>query len=304
MKIVFLDTFTTNPGDLSWAPLAALGELLLFDRTPPGEIVSVTGDADAVFVNKCEITADIIEKCCDLKFIGIAATGCDNVDIDAAKARKIAVTNVPAYSTEAVAQHAFALILEITNQVFTHKKAVDDGEWLTAPDFCFTKSPLTLLAGKSLGIIGYGNIGKKVAEIAGAFGMTVNIYSRDREAAIKSDFVTLHCPAAENNMGFIDSGFIDRMKDGAVLINTARGALVNEAALAEALKSGKLSAAGLDVLIDEPPERQNPLIGLPNCYITPHISWMPKEIRKRLIDVCAENLKSFMDGGRLNRVDL
>ena len=304
MKIVFLDAYTTNPGDLSWEPLAALGELALFDRTPYCDLVSRIGDAGAIIVNKSKITREIIEKCPDLKFIGEAATGYNNIDIAAAKDKKIAVANVPAYSTDAVAQHAFAFILETASQISVHKKAVDDGEWFTAPDFCFTKAPLTLLTGKTLGIIGYGNIGKKVAEIAKAFGMTVNIYSRDKEAAIKSDFVSLHCPATDNNTGFVNSAFIDKMKNGAVLINTARGALINENDLAAALKSGKLSAVGLDVLTVEPPDRQNPLIGLPNCWITPHIAWIPKDVRQRLISVCAANLKSFMDDGVLNRVDL
>ena len=304
MKIVFLDTYTTNPGDLSWEPLEALGELSLYDRTPYEDSVSRIADAGAVFVNKNEITEEIMESCLGLRFIGAAATGYDNVDVRAAIGRNIAVANIPAYSTDSVAQHAFAFILEISNQITVHKKAVDDGEWYGAEDFCFTKAPLTLLTGKSLGIIGYGNIGKKVAEIARAFGMTVNIYSRDEKAAVESDFVSLHCPATPENKSFVNSEFIDRMKDGAALINTARGALIDESALAAALKSGKLAAAGLDVLNEEPPVEPNPLVGLPNCWITPHIAWIPKDIRQRVIDVCVANLKSFIDGGRLNRVDL
>ena len=287
MKIVFMDAYTTNPGDLSWAPLAALGELRLYDRSPYEDSIRRIGDADAVFVNKHKITKEILDLCPSVKFIGESATGYNNIDLAAAKEKKIAVANVPAYSTDAVAQHTFALILEITNRVSDHKEA-----------------PLTVLAGKSLGIIGYGNIGKKVAEIAEAFGMSVNVYSRDKDSAVQSDFVTLHCPAAENNMGFVNSEFIGKMKDGAVLINTARGVLLNENDLAEALKSGKLSAAGLDVLKTEPPDGENPLIGLPNCWITPHIAWAPRDIRQRLISVCAANLKSFIDGGVLNRVDL
>ena len=302
MKIVFLDAYTTNPGDLSWKPLAALGELTLYDRTPHNDSALRIGDADAVFVNNNDLTRDIIEKCPNLRFIGAAATGYDNIDVKAAEEGKIAIANIPAYSTDAVAQHTFAFILEIANQVSVHNQAVDDGEWYDAADFCFTKAPLTLLAGKTLGIIGYGNIGKKVAEIARAFGMAVNIYSQDREAAVKSDFLSLHCPATDENKGFVNSEFIGGMKDGAVLINTARGALIVENDLAEALKAGKLSAAGLDVLIDEPPGRPNPLVGIPNCWITPHIAWVPKDVRQRVIDVCAANLKSFMEGGRLNRI--
>jgi len=303
MKIVFVDTYTTNPGDLSWDPLSALGDLILYDRTPEEETASRIGDADAAYVNKNEITADVMKKCPNLKFVCAAATGYDNIDVRAAAAKGIAVANIPAYSTDAVAQHAFALILEIANQVSVHKKAVDDGEWYTADDFCFSKAPLTLLTGKSLGIIGYGNIGRRVAEVALAFGMNVNIYSRDEEAAVKSDFLSLHCPLTPENRGMIDAGFISRMKDGAVLINTARGGLVNERDLADALKSGKLSAAGLDVLSAEPPEKPNPLIGLANCWITPHIAWTPGDIRRRIIEICAANLKSFQEGGRLNRVD-
>lgn len=304
MKIVFLDTYTTNPGDLSWAPLAALGELIMYDRTPESENAARIADAHAVFVNKNAITDEIMAQCPNLRFIGAAATGYNNIDVSAATKRGIAVTNIPAYSTDAVAQHTFALILEITNRISVFKNALDGGAWYGAPDFCLTQYPVTLLAGKSLGIIGYGSIGKKVAQIARAFGMTINIYSQDREAAVRSDIVSLHCPATKENMGFINEEFICNMKDGAILINTARGTLIHEKDLAKALQNGKLAAAGLDVLAQEPPANPHPLIGLPNCFITPHVAWFPKEVRQRVIDVCVANLESFMAGGILNRVDL
>ena len=249
------------------------------------------------------MSAEVMDACPNLKFIGALATGYDNIDIKAAKERGIAVCNVPAYSTDSVAQHTFALILEITNQVGLNDEAVQSGEWSRADDFCLSKNSIIQLAGKSLGIIGYGNIGRKVAAIAEAFGMKVNIYSRDKEAAIKSDILTVHCPATEENKGFINKEFIRQMKDGAILINTARGALVNERDLAEALCSGKLSAAAVDVLDGEPPRQDNPLIGAPNIFITPHVAWASVEARSTICRVSAENLKSFIEGGRLNRVD-
>ena len=237
-----------------------------------------------------------------LRFIGVTATGYDNVDLKAAEDLGIAVCHVPAYSTDAVAQHVFALILELTNRVGSYNTAVQEGEWYKSPDFTFIRQPLTLLSGKSLGIIGYGNIGKRVAEIGRAFGMEIRIYSRDRESCVSSDFLTLHCPLTEENRGFINREFISSMKDGAVLINTARGGLINEKDVASALKSGKLSAAALDVISAEPPCDPHALIGLENCILTPHIAWMPQETRQKVIDICTANLKSFLDGGRLNRI--
>lgn len=224
------------------------------------------------------------------------------MDVAAAKDLGIAVCHVPAYSTEAVAQHVFALILELTNWVGSYNASVQAGKWYESSDFTFIQEPLSLLDGKSLGIVGYGNIGKRVARIAEAFGMKVNIYSRDKEAAVTSDFVTLHCPLTRENAGFVNKEFISAMKDGAVLINTARGGLVNETDLAEALKSGKLSGAALDVICEEPPQKPHPLIGLPGCILTPHIAWMPKETRQKVIDICADNLRSYLEGGNLNRI--
>lgn len=303
MKIVILDGITVTQKDLRWDELSAIGELEVHERTDQAQAIRTIGEAEAVFTSKCHINAEVMDACPNLKFIGALATGYDNIDIKAARERGIAVCNVPAYSTDSVAQHTFALILEITNQVGLNNVAVQSGEWSRADDFCLSKNSIVQLVGKSLGIIGYGNIGRKVAAIAEAFGMKVNIYSRDREAAIKSDIITVHCPTTEENKGFINKEFIGQMKDGAVLINTARGALVNERDLAEALCSGKLSAAAVDVLDGEPPRQDNPLIGVPNLFITPHVAWASVEARGTICRVSAENLKSFIEGGRLNRVD-
>lgn len=302
MKLVILDGYSINPGDLSWSPIEAIADFRSFDRSRPEEVAARIGDSDGFFVSKCEITREVIEQCPNLKFIGVTATGYDHVDIRAAEERGIAVCHVPAYSTEAVAQHTFALILELTNLAGRYNQAVQEGRWYESEDFTFNEGSLTLLEGKSLGIIGYGNIGKKVARIGEAFGMTINVYSVDREAAIKSDFITLHCPLTAETKGLVNRDFIEKMKDGAVLVNTARGALVNEADLAEALKSGKLGAAALDVISVEPPAKPHPLIGLPNCLLTPHIAWLPRETRQKVIDICADNLRSYLSGRNLNRI--
>ncbi len=349
MKITVLDAYSINPGDLSWDSVAAFGDFTAYDRTDSSEIPARIKDCEAFFVSKCKITREIMEAAPKLRFIGVTATGYDNVDLKAAedlgiavchvpaysteavaqhvfalileltnrvgsynsavqeglKAAEdlgIAVCHVPAYSTEAVAQHVFALILELTNRVGSYNSAVQEGAWYKSPDFTFIRQPLTLLSGKSLGIIGYGNIGKRVAQIGKAFGMEIRIYSQDKESCVSSDFLTLHCPLTEENRGFINREFISSMKDGAVLINTARGGLVNEEDLADSLKSGKLSAAALDVISSEPPCEPHALIGLENCILTPHIAWMPRETRQKVIDICTANLKSFLDGGRLNRI--
>ena len=302
MKIVFLDSKSINPGDISWKGLQALGEFAFYDMTPAGQEAERIGDAEAVFVDSVEITESLMKKCPKLKFIGVGATGYNNIDIKAAERLGIAVANVPAYSTEAVAQHAFALLLSLVNRVREYGGGIAEGRWCVeneGEDFSF---PLTLLHGKSIGIVGYGNIGKKVGEIAQAFGMTVNVYSRDREKAISSDVVSLHCPLTEETAEMVDGEFISKMKDGAVFINTARGGLVDEYALADALKSGKLAAAGLDVMKNEPPESSNPLIRLKNCLITPHIAFTPVETRRIVVETCEKNLRAFINGERLNRI--
>jgi len=302
MRIVFLDSAIINPGDIPWDGIEALGEFVNHKRTSREEIIERLQGAEALFTDAVGIDREIMEKCPDLKFIGIAATGFNHIDLDAAKELGIAVCNVPAYAANAVAQHAMALLLALTNQVETYNNAINAGEWGASRDYTFIKAPLTLLAGKSIGIVGYGDIGSKVAQMAEAFGMKVNIYSRDKEAAIKSDVVSLNCPLTKENTGMVNAEFISQMKDGAILINTARGKLIDEQALADALKSGKLAGAGVDVLSSEPPAADNPLIGLPNCYITPHIAFIPIEARTVVIETCAENLKTFMEGGNLNRI--
>jgi glycerate dehydrogenase len=306
MKTVIIDGYTTNPGDLSWEGFSQFGTYQVYDRTEDTEkdrlILERIGDADAIVVNGNQITGDMMRQCPNLKFISECATGYDNIDIHTARELGIAVTNVPGYSTDAVAQHTIALLLELTNHVALHNSAVQKGEWFDSPDFCFTKKPLTLLAGKTLGIVGFGAIGKRVAEIAGALGMRIIKYREDPEKALAADVVTLHCPLNEETRHFINRESISRMKDGALLINTGRGGLLDEDAVAEALKAGKLAGLAADVLSTEPPARDNPLIGLDNAIITPHIAWIPKETREYLIQVCLDNQKSFLDGGTLNRI--
>ena len=302
MKIVVLDGYTINPGDTDWNDLEKIGEVSLHDRTAPSDIIDTIGDADAIFTSKCLITADIMDACPNLKFVATLATGYDNIDIVAAKERNIAVCNVPAYSTEAVTQHTFALILELCNKVGLHNEAVQNGEWTSCPDFCMIKSPMFQLSGKTLGIIGYGTIGKRVGQVAEAFGMEVIPYSKDPEKAIKADIITLHCPATADNKGFINKDFISKMKDGAFLINTARGALINEADLAEAVKSGKLAGAAVDVVSREPILEANPLLNVPGIIITAHMAWSSIEAREVITKTSALNLKAFLEGEKLNRI--
>lgn len=303
MKIVFLDHAIVNPGDLSWEPLQKLGELEYYERSTRQEALVRAADADVLIIDSFGIDRDFIEQCPALKLIVIAATGFNHVDLKAAKAHGIGVANVPSYAAETVAQHAFALLLSLTNSIGIYGDAVRKGEWQKAKDYTFIKAPITLLAGKSIGIIGYGSIGKRIAEIAKSFGMTVNIYSRDPEKAITSDVLSLSCPLTEQNRNMVNRAFISKMKDGAFLINTARGGLIDEDALAEALQSGKLAGAGLDVMASEPPVGGSPLLELENCHITPHIAFIAPEARQTIMDTCTENIKSFTDGGTLNRIE-
>lgn len=304
MEIVLLDGYTINPGDLSWKRLELMSDkFTVFDKTPPERVASRIGLCDVLMTSKCQITREIMANAPNLKYIGLTATGYNNVDVKAAADLGIAVTNVPSYATDAVAQHTMALILEITNNVGLHNRSVQEGEWTNSKYFCYWKKPVTLLAGKSIGIIGYGEIGKKVAELAKAFGMTVNIYSRDPEAAVKSDYVSLHCPLTPENEKMVNTQFLVNMKPGAVLINTARGGLVDERALADALKAGFIAGAATDVLTTEPPEEDCPLIGLDNCILTPHMAWAPKEMRQLVIDTLADNLTAWLDDRIVNRVE-
>lgn len=304
MKIVIFDGYTINPGDLTWNDLEAIGDLTVYDATPPELALERIGNAEILMTSKCPITREFMAQCPNLKYIGSTATGYNNIDVEAAKELGIAVTYIPAYSTEAVAQHTIALMLELSSHVALHNASVKNGEWSSCKYFCYWKEPVTLLSGRSLGIVGYGQIGRKVGEIAKALGMEVHVYSRNREETVKSDFLTLHCPLTKDNVAFVNADFLSQMKPGAVLINTARGALIDEQALADALKTGRLKAAALDVLSQEPPAADNPLLQLPNCIITPHMAWAPKEMREIIGRTLADNLNSFLNGGTLNRVDL
>lgn len=304
MNTVIFDGYTINPGDLSWSKIEVLSDkLTVFDSTPESKALSRAENCEILMTSKCPITREFLEQCPKLKYIGCTATGYNNIDVKAAADLGIAVTNVPAYSTDAVAQHTIALILELSNHVGLHNTSIQKGQWSESKYFCYWNRPVTLLSGKSLGIIGYGAIGKKVAEIARALGMTVNIFSQDAESAMKSDFVSLHCPLTDENRGMVNAEFLVNMKPGAILINTARGGLIDERALADALKSGFISGAAMDVLAKEPPEKDCPLIGLENCILTPHIAWSPREMRQAVIDILAKNLQSWLSGGRLNRVE-
>lgn len=315
MNIVVLDGYTLNPGDLSWDALASLGSLTVYDRTPPELLEERVGEADILFTNKTPLTAELLERHRTIRYIGVLATGYNVVDTAAAGRLGIPVCNVPTYGTGAVAQFVFALLLEICHHVGEHAISVRKGDWEACPDFCYWKSPLTELAGKSMGIMGFGKIGRAVAEIACAFGMKVLAYDRFAvkapedvrlcsfdEILRESDVLSLHCPLLPETQDMINRDSIAKMKDGAIFINTSRGPLVKEADLAEALTSGKIRAAGLDVLSQEPAAAGNPLLTAPNCFITPHIAWAPQESRARLMDIAVNNLKSFLQGETVNSV--
>ena len=304
MNIVIFDGYTINPGDLSWDKLDALcDKLTVFDSTSEDKALSRLTGNEILMTSKCPITRELMENSPQLKYIGCTATGYNNIDVEAAADLGIAVTNIPAYSTDAVAQHTIALMLELSNHVGMHNASVQEGQWSDNEYFCYWKKSVTLLTGKSLGIIGYGAIGKRVAQIARALGMEINIFSQDPAGAMKSDFVSLHCPLTRENRHMVNTEFLVNMKPGAILINTARGGLVDERALADAIKAGFIAGAALDVLEQEPPAKDCPLIGLDNCIITPHIAWSPKEMRQAVIDILAENLESWLTGGMKNRVD-
>lgn len=313
MKIVVLDGYTENPGDLSWDGLAQLGEVTVYDYTPAEEIVSRIGDAPIVLTNKTPLTAQTIAACPQLRYIGVLATGYNVVDVAAARERGIVVANVPTYGTQAVAQYVFALLLEICHHVGHHNAQVQAGRWTQGRDFCFWDYPLIELAGKTFGVIGYGRIGRAAAQLARAFGMRVLAYSPHgdgeemvslNELLAQSDVISLHCPLKPENTGLINRETIARMKDGVIIINTARGPLINEQDLREALLSGKVQAAAVDVASVEPIREDNALLGLDNCLITPHIAWAPKESRQRLMDVAVENVAAFLRGEAQNNVAL
>lgn len=316
MKIVILDAYAANPGDLSWDEFAALGELTVYDRTAQEDAAARIGDSEVVFINKVRLTDDIFAACPNLKLVSILATGYNIVDLAAAKRRGITVCNVPGYSTRAVVQMTFALLLEICQQVGLHSGAVHTGRWQTCPDFCFWDRPLIELDGKTMGIVGYGAIGSAVGTVAQALGMKLLVTARHEkpvpegarfvslpELLAQSDVVSLHCPQTAENARMIDAGALAQMKDGAILLNTARGGLLDEQAVADALRSGKLLAAGMDVVSAEPIRADNPLLTAPNCFLTPHIAWAPLETRRRLQAISAENLRAFLAGKPQNVVN-
>lgn len=317
MKIVNLDGYTTNPGDQSWDWLEKYGEYKVYDRTNKEDIIARAKDADILIINKSVITAEMLDKMPNLKYVGLQSTGYNVIDCDAARKRGITVSNIPAYSTNAVAQLVFAFILQITNKVTMHSDAVHNGEWCECPDFCFWKSPLAELDGKTIGIIGYGSIGKKVSKIADAFGMNVLVFTPHPkseentmvrfvdfdELLAKSDIITCHCPLNNKTENLIDKTALSKMKKSAIFINTSRGPVVDDKALADALNNGKIQAAGLDVLRVEPPSKDNPLLTAKNCFITPHIAWAAYETRARLLRILEENLKAFIEGKPQNVVN-
>lgn len=310
-KIVVLDAAPLSQNDITVDCLSRYGDLTVYQRTAKKQVIDRIGDAEIVLTNKVIIDKEVIDNCKNLKFISILATGTNVVDLSYAKEKGVIVSNVPSYSSESVAQHTFALYLELCAKCGLHNKAVHDGEWVNNKDFCFCKDKIVEISGRSFGIIGYGSIGKRVEQIAKAFGMNVIINNRtpfegsvDLKTLLNNaDVVSLHCPLTAKNIKMINSNTISQMKDGAMLINTARGGLINEEDLAKALISGKLSGAGLDVLTDEPPKKNNPLLKIDNCIITPHIAWASFEARSRLFEITKKNIEKFLDGKPQNVVN-
>jgi glycerate dehydrogenase len=320
LKIVILDGYTENPGDLSWEGIEAFGELTVYDRTPlndEAEILGRIGDAEAVYTNKTPITKATIDKAPNLKFIGVLATGYNIVDTAAAKEKGVIVTNIPSYGTAAVGQFAIALLLEICHHVGHHDKTVHEGRWENNADWCYWDYPLIELAGKTMGVIGFGRIGQMTGRVAKAMDMNVIAYDEfqsDSGKAIgeyvtldelfaKADVIALHCPLFPSTEGIINKDSIAKMKDGVIIINNSRGPLIVEQDLTDALNSGKVFAAGLDVVSSEPIKGDNPLLKAKNCFITPHISWAPKESRQRLMDFAVGNLKGYAEGKPVNVVN-
>lgn len=316
MKIIVLDGYTLNPGDLNWAPIQALGDLTIYDRTTSLEVLERVQGAEYVLTNKVALTREMMVQLPDLRYIGVMATGYNHVDLTAAAELGITVTNVAGYSTNAVAQHTFALLLALLNRVETHSDLVHKGRWAASKDFTFRETPLLELAGKTLGLVGLGDIGHQVAVIGKAFGMRVLAYRKNpfkttdsdirmvslEELFGESDVVSLHLPLSAETDQMVNRRLLEQMKRSAYLLNTARGPLINEADLAEALEKGLLAGAGLDVLSTEPPAETNPLLGAKNCIITPHIAWSLQEARARLINLIAENILAYRRGESMNRV--
>lgn len=318
MKIVVLDGNTVNPGDLSWDCLNRFGQTDVYIRTPKDETVSRLQGADIVLTNKTVIDANVLDACPTIKLVCVLATGYNVVDCGAAKERSIPVCNVPAYGTDAVAQFTFALLLELCHRVGHHSQVVHEGKWCDSPDFCFWDTPQIELAGKTMGIIGFGRIGRAVGRIAKTMGMQVIAYNRSRcpegeaigtyvdlETLLKTaDVISLHCPLNGENAGMINAATLSMMKDGVILLNTARGPLLDEQAVADALAAGKLRGAAMDVVSREPMERTNPLLNAPNCIITPHMAWAPTESRQRILDCTVKSIRAFLDGNPINTVNM
>lgn len=321
MRVVVLDGYALNPGDLDWLPLQQLGECTIYDRTSPGEVVARAKEAEIVLTNKTVLDRGVIAQLPKLRYIGVLATGVNVVDLVAARERKIAVTNVPGYSTPAVAQMVFALLLELTSQAGRHGQLVREGRWSASADFCFWERPLIELAGQTLGLVGFGQIGRQVARIARVFDMRVLVhtahpekYAGDPAAAevafvgldslfTESDVVSLHCPLTPATDKLVDARRLAMMRPGALLINTGRGPLIDEPALAAALESGHLGGAGLDVLSVEPPPADHPLLQAPRCLVTPHIAWAARAARQRLLQIVVANLQGFLSGKPHNVVN-
>lgn len=318
-RIVVLDGYTLNPGDIDWAPVQALGDVTLYDRTPPDEVVSRASGASCVLLNKTPLSRETLDALPELRYVGVLATGYNVVDIEACAERGIAVTNIPTYGTDSVAQHVAALMLEFARRVAVHDRAVHDGEWTANADWCFGKQPMFELSGRMLGIVGIGRIGQAVARIGAAFGMTLIAHDMywpapDKleglavrqvtldELFVASDVVTLHCPLTSENHHLVDRARLSTMKPTSLLINTSRGPLIDNQALAEALNAGTIAGAGLDVLDTEPPPADNPLLTASNCIITPHIAWYARESRQRLMQIAADNLKAYQSGSPVNTV--
>ena len=320
MKIVNLDSYALNPGDLDWSPLKELGDCTFYDRTPvndDNEILKRIGDAEIVLTNKTPLDEHVISTAPNLKYIGVTATGYNVIDTEAATKANIPVTNIPTYGTDAVAQFSFALLLEITSHVGLHNQLVHDGRWSSNPDFTFWAKPLMELQGKTLGLIGFGSIAKKVAEIGHAFSMNIIFYNHRPKTDLpnyvkqvsleelyqQSDIISLHVPQTPETTEMINQEAISQMKDGVILINTARGGLISEKDVADALNDSKIAAAGVDVVQKEPIPTDSPLLSAKNCYITPHIAWAPRETRNRLLGIVVDNLQAFLNGERLNVVN-
>lgn len=312
MKLTILDGLALNPGDLSWDCFSEYASLTVYNTTDGKDVISRIGDSDAILLNKIKINSEIISACKNLKYIGVMATGYNVIDVEAVKKAGITVCNIPAYSTDAVSQHVFAFLLNFSNSVSLHNDSVQNGDWIKAPVFCYWKKPLFELTGKTLGILGYGNIGKKVEKIAKAFGMNVIVTPHRpngekncvplEELFEKSDIISLHVPLNKETEKIINEDAISKMKDGVYIINTARGGLVDENAVKKALQSGKIAGFAADVISEEPMLKNNPLLGEKNCVLTPHLAWAPLETRQRCLNIGLENFKGWLNGKIQNSI--